>query len=244
MKRTILISGASTGIGAAAARELAENNFLFIHYNRSEDPAKLVLEDVRARGGDGMLVQAELGDETGCKRLVEAVRSNAKQLDVLVNNAGGLIERRPIDTGLPWDLMERVFRVNTFSAMYITSELLPLLRAGHDPNVINISSIAVRTGAPSATIYSGCKAALEAFTRGAAQELAPTIRVNCVAPGVIETPFHDQYSTPDRMERFREDTPLKRNGQARHIAGTIRFLLENDFITGETIDVNGGLFIR
>jgi 3-oxoacyl-[acyl-carrier protein] reductase len=244
MKRIICISGASTGIGAATARELAKDNFIFIHYNSSEGPARKVLEDVKAAGGDGMVVQADLGSEEGCIKLAEAVEANAERLDVLVNNAGGLVERRPIDSGLPWDLMEKTFRINTFSAMYLTSRFLPLLKAGKDPSVITMTSIAVRSGAPSATIYSACKAALEAFTRGAARELAPEIRVNAIAPGVIETPFHDRYSTPERMVNFKESTPLKRNGQDHHIASAVRFLMENDFITGESIDVNGGLFIR
>ncbi len=244
MKRIICISGASTGIGAATARELAKDNFIFIHYNSSQGPARKVLEDVKAAGGDGMLVQADLESEAGCVKLAETVEANADRLDVLVNNAGGLIERRPIDSGLPWNLMEKIFRINTFSAMYLTSRLLPLLKAGNDPSVITMTSVAVRTGAPSATVYAACKAALEAFTRGAAKELAPNIRVNAIAPGVIETPFHDRYSTPERMENFRQSTPLKRNGQPQHIASAVRFLMENDFITGESIDVNGGIYIR
>ena len=99
-------------------------------------------------------------------------------------------------------------------------------------------------GAPTATIYGGAKSAIDSFTRGVAKELAPDIRVNAVAHGVIETPFHDKVSTPERLQTFKNDTPLKTNGQAIHIVMAIKMLIENDFITGETIDVNGGLFMR
>jgi 3-oxoacyl-[acyl-carrier protein] reductase len=128
--------------------------------------------------------------------------------------------------------------------MTLTSKCIPLLEKGTDPSVINVSSIAMRHGAPSATIYGASKGALDSFTRGIAKELAPGIRVNAVAPGVIETPFHDRFSTKERMVTFAESTPLKRNGKPTHIAKAIQFLIENDFITGETVDVNGGLFMQ
>jgi 3-oxoacyl-[acyl-carrier protein] reductase len=109
---------------------------------------------------------------------------------------------------------------------------------------VNISSIAIRTGAPTATVYGAAKGAIDVFTRGLARELAPAIRVNAVAPGVIQTPFHDKVSTPQFMESSRQNTPLQHLGEAIHIARAIRFLIENDFVTGETLDVNGGLFMR
>jgi len=121
---------------------------------------------------------------------------------------------------------------------------MELLQQQFMENIINISSIAMRHGAPSATIYGACKGAIDSFTRGLANELAPKIRVNAVAPGVIDTPFHKKVSTPEKMKKFKEITPIKRIGEAIHIAKTIKFLIENDFITGETIDVNGGLFMR
>ncbi len=244
MNKTILITGASTGIGAAAARDLAPGNTVLIHYNRSEQAAGSVKADVESAGGRGLLVQADLGSEEQCARLVTEVSAHTDTLDVLINNAGGLIERSPLSDGPNWRLIDEVFRVNTFSAIYLTSALLPLLQSGSDPNVINITSIAMRNGAPTATIYGACKAALDSFTRGAARELAPHIRVNAVAPGVIETPFHQKYSTPERIQAFIEATPLKRTGNAEQIAHAIRFLVENSFVSGETIDVNGGLFMR
>ena len=243
MSKTILITGASTGIGAYTATTLAKDNTIFIHYNSSEDAAQKVAQEVEAAGGTAHLVQANLMTEDGCKQLFDQVSAKTDHLDVLINNAGGLLQRHQLHE-FSWDLMNRIFALNTYSTMMMTTLCLPLLKKGSDPNVVNITSIAMRHGAPTATIYGASKAAIDSFTRGAAKELAPDIRVNAVAPGVIVTPFHDRYSTPERMETFRKNTPLQINGESEHIATAIRFLVENTFTTGETLDVNGGLFMR
>lgn len=202
-----------------------------------------VAEEVKARGGEPLLIQADLCSETGCQTVSEFARLHAPQLDALVNNAGSMVRRQPIPE-FDWELMQEIFALNVFSVMKLTSLLLPLLEKATDPCVVNVTSIAMRHGAPTATLYGAAKSAIDSFTRGAARELAPRIRVNAVAPGVIETPFHQRFSTPEKLQAFRETTPLKRNGSARHIALSIAHLIENDFITGETIDVNGGLFMR
>lgn len=243
MWKRMLITGASTGIGAATAKLLAHKNELILHYNSSEEEAEEVAAFVEKQGGKGYLIQADLSTEKGTKLLFDKCANQFDSLDVLINNAGSLVERKTAGE-LEWDLMEYSFRLNVFSVMKLSSLCLPLLEKGEDPQIINITSIAMRHGSPTATIYGATKGALDSFTRGLASEMAPAIRVNAVAPGVIATPFHERFSTPERMEKFRESTPLKRNGKPRHIATAIRFLLENDFITGETIDVNGGLFMR
>jgi 3-oxoacyl-[acyl-carrier protein] reductase len=243
MSKSILITGASTGIGAETARRLAEGNKIFVHYNSSRKPAESVAADVREKGGQADLIQADLSKEDGCRALFQAVSDSTDKLDVLVNNAGGLIKRQGVRE-YEWRLMEDIFALNTFSAMMVTSLCIPLLEKGEDPCIVNISSVAMRHGAPTATIYGASKSALDSFTRGIAKELAPTIRVNAVAPGVIITPFHDNISTAEQIEAWREGNPLKKNGDAAHIAKAIEFIINNDFINGETLDINGGLFMR
>ena len=243
MSKIILITGASTGLGAATARLLAPQNKIIVHYYSSKEAAEKVAKDVEESGGDAFLIQEDLTSEEACIRLVREVANRYSKLDILINNAGGLIRRQAAQE-LEWKLMLETFSLNTFSTMKISSLCIPLLKKGEDPNIINISSIAMRHGAPSATIYGACKGAVDSFTRGLANELAPKIRVNAVAPGVIDTPFHKKVSTPEKMKKFKEATPIKRIGEAINIASTIKFLVENDFITGETIDVNGGLFMR
>ena len=243
MEKNILITGASTGIGAEAAVALAKGNKIIVHYNASAEAAEKVAAGVEQNGGKPQLVQADLSVEQGCRDLVSAVQAENDKLDVLVNNAGGLIKRQGVHE-YEWRLMEEIFALNTFSAMMVTTLCVPLLEKGSDPSIINLTSVAMRHGAPTATIYGASKAALDSFTRGIAKELAPMIRVNAVAPGVIVTPFHEKVSTPEQLEAWKEANPLKKNGHAGHIAETIRFLIENDFINGETIDINGGLFMR
>lgn len=242
MKR-ILITGAGTGIGAETARFLSAGNEIFVHYFSSETSALQVAAEVEERGGKARLVQADLSTESGCRKLVTSVSMKTKQLDVLLNNAGGLIERKNIGE-LTWDLMERIFALNAFSTMMVTSLCIPLLQKGNDPCIINMTSVAIRHGAPTATVYGASKAAVDSFTRGIAKELAPAIRVNAVAPGVILTPFHDKVTTAEQMEIFRKNNPLQKNGEAIHIARAVEFIIENDFLNGETIDINGGSFMR
>jgi len=243
MSKVILITGASTGIGAETARHLASGNEIFVHYNVSEEPARKVAEDVEKRGGKTHLLQADLTTETGCRGMIQAVADKTAKLDVLFNNAGGLIRRHSVRE-CDWSLMQEIFALNTYSTMMLTSLCVPLLEKGDDPNIINITSLATRHGAPTGTIYGAAKGAIGAFTMGAAKELAPNIRVNAIAPGVIITPFHDKVSSPEQLDIWRSDIPLKRLGEALHIARAVKFILDNDFMTGETIDINGGHFMR
>ncbi len=243
MSRTLLITGAGTGIGAATARQVASGNQVLIHYRRSAESAESVAAEVAAAGGRPLLIQADLSDESGCREVADFVSRRVGRLDVLVNNAGGLI-RRAAGKELSWSLMQEIFALNTFSTMMLTSLCLPLLEKGTQPCIINVTSIAIRHGAPTATIYGASKGAIDVFTRGLAKELAPAIRVNAVAPGVIDTPFHDQVTSREKMAQFQASTPLGRNGRAEDIAHAIGFLIANPFVTGETLDVNGGLFMR
>ena len=218
MSKVILITGASTGIGAATARLLAPQNKIIVHYYSSKEAAEKVAKDVEENGGEAFLVQEDLTSEEACIRLVKKAANKYSKLDILINNAGGLIRRQAAHE-LEWKLMIETFSLNTFSTMKLSSLCIPLLKKGEDPNIVNISSIAMRNGAPSAVIYGACKGAVDSFTRGLAKELAPEIRVNAVAPGVIDTPFHEKVSTPEKMMEFKKSI-------------------------GETIDVNGGLFMR
>ena len=243
MRKNILITGAGTGIGAAIELDFAPGNEIFVHYNSSREAAGLIAQEITDRGGYSHLLQSDLTTDEGCQSLVDALKAETDKLDVLINNSGGLIKRQPVKD-LDWSLMQQVFALNTLSAMKMTSLCIPLLEKGDNPCVVNLTSIAMRHGAPTATAYGASKAALDSFTRGAAKELAPVIRVNAIAPGVIETPFHDKITTPERLEEMRKNTPMQKNGLAEDITQAIRLLVENNFITGETIDINGGLFMR
>ncbi len=243
-KRMVLVTGASTGIGAATARDLAQDGgHVFVHYMSSKDAAESVAEEIRERGADATTAQADLTTDEGCQKLFAEVEQNTDRLDVVVNNAGGLVERRAV-ADFTWDVMTRVFALNTFSAMRVCSLAIPFLKKSSTAVVVNVSSIVVRHGAAGATLYGAAKGALDVFTRGMAKELAPAIRVAAVAPGVIETPFHDKVSTPEMLAKWAQSAPVGRNGSPQEIAHAIRFIIENGFVTGETLDVNGGMFMR
>eukprot|EP00727_Mastigamoeba_balamuthi_P010297 m51a1_g5890 hypothetical protein (252) ;mRNA; f:524977-525915 len=245
--RVVLITGASKGIGAVTAELLARSfAVVLLHYNSDAAGADAVAARVRALGAAAHTVRADLSTEAGCASLVAEVRRLADgRLDVLVNNAGAMLKREPLRAGpLDWELAHRTFAVNVFSAMSVTTLCLPMLERGRNPCVVNLTSVAARTGAPSATVYGAAKGALDSWTRGAAKELAPTVRVNAVAPGVIDTPFHAGVTTGEQMEAFRAGTPLKKVGRAEDIAAAIKFCIDSTFMTGETIDVNGGSYMR
>ncbi|SDR48746.1 SDR family oxidoreductase [Pseudovibrio sp. Tun.PSC04-5.I4] len=239
----IMITGASTGIGAETARAFAQGNELFLVYNRSTDKAKTLEAELVQKGAIVHLLQSDITSEIACIELFRKISRLTDTLDALINNAGGLVRRQAADQ-LEWQLMDEIFRLNAFSLFKITSLAIPMLRNGRNASIVNISSIVVRHGGPTATLYGAAKGAVDTFTRGLSKELAPDIRVNSVAPGVIDTPFHEKVSTPDQMDAWAANTPLKRNGQPANIVSAIKLLVENDFITGESIDVNGGMMIR
>lgn len=239
----IMITGASTGIGAETARTFAKGNELFLVYNRSIEKAKALEEELVEMGAKVHLFQSDITSEIAVIELFRKLSQHTDSLDVLINNAGGLVRRQAAGE-LEWQLMDEIFRLNVFSLFKITSLAIPMLKKGTDANIVNITSIASRHGAPGATIYGAAKGAVDTFTRGLCKELAPTIRVNSISPGVIDTPFHEKVSTPEQLVAWADGNPLKRNGKPEHIASAIKLVVENNFINGESIDVNGGLMVR
>ncbi len=241
--KVALITGASKGIGAETARLLSKEYEIIVNYNSSQKDAEAVADSIISGGGKARLIQADVSTEAGCRTLFEFVSENYDHLDVLVNNAGAMVAQKTVED-LDWHYLEKVFELNVYSVMMLSHLCLPLLRKGVKPCIINLSSIAMRHGAPRAPVYGGAKSAVDSFSRGLAGYLGPDIRVNAVAPGVIDTPFHDEVTPPEVRKTMIEKTPLKALGKAEDVASAIEFLIKNEFITGETIDVNGGLYVR
>lgn len=246
--RTALVTGAGVGIGRAIAESLAAAGaFVGIHCHRSLDGANETLAAIQQHGGDGIVLPADLSSDNEASRLVDRfVESSSGRLDILVNNAGSPIERRTIED-CPVELWRRIFDTNLTSAFIVTQRAIPhLKRSGHGAIVNNLSLSVQTGGANGAGPYAAAKGGLQVLTRTLARELAPDVRVNAIMPGVIETRHHEVFTTPERMEQYRRETPLGRNGTAEEVAAVVRFLVSDDahFVTGALIDVNGGRFLR
>jgi 3-oxoacyl-[acyl-carrier protein] reductase len=246
--KAVLITGASTGIGAAAARAFARlGSRVAIHYNSSKDAAERVAADVRAAGGEAILAGGDVTRAENVKRIVAETVQAFGRIDVLINNAGGLVKRTRIED---YDeaFLQQVIALNVVHVALFMREVIPVMRRQKGGSVINVSSIAARHGGGAgAIIYAGAKGFISTATRGWAKEVVSDgIRVNAVSPGVITTPFHERYSTPEQLKAMQATIPMNRLGTAEECAGTFVYLASeamSGYVTGQIIEVNGGQYM-
>lgn len=246
--KVVLITGASTGIGAAAARAFAAHGSkVVVHYNASREAAESVAREVKAAGGEALLVGGDVTKSANVKRIVADALAGFGRIDVLVNNAGGLVRRTRIEDYSD-DYLHQVLDLNVIQVAMFVHEVVPAMRKQGGGNIINVSSIAARHGGGGgAIIYAGAKGFVSTATRGWAKELVgDKIRVNAVSPGVITTPFHDRYSTAEQLKAMQATIPMNRLGTAEECAGTFIYLASDamsGYVTGQVIEVNGGQYM-
>jgi len=246
--KVALITGSSTGIGAAVAKAFGANGaWVAVHYNSSKSEAEAVASEVRNSGGEAITLQGDVTNSDVCAKLVDDTVAKFGRIDILVNNAGGLIKRIPI-AEMTDDMFSRVVQLNQRSALMCTKAAVGHMRKSGGGAIINVTSIAARHGgATGAVLYAGTKGFISTITRGFAKELVKDkIRVNAVSPGVIATPFHDRFSTPEMLEGFKATIPMNRLGEADECAGAFLFLASGQmsgYITGQIIEVNGGQYM-
>jgi 3-oxoacyl-[acyl-carrier protein] reductase len=243
--RLALITGSSQGIGAETALGLARGGArVLIHYHSAETAAGEVLAQVRAEGGDGELLRADLSTLAGTDALIQAVRE--RPVDILVNNAGSLIQRTKI-LEMSLDLWERTMMLNLTSAFLLSQALVGGMAERGWGVIVNVGSIAGRNGGGvGATAYATAKGALSTMTKGFSKEFAARgVRVNCISPGTVDTNFHRQFSTAQMLDAVRAATPVGRLGDSAENADVILFLCGEGarFIHGQTIEVNGGFYM-
>jgi 3-oxoacyl-[acyl-carrier protein] reductase len=240
----ILVTGASSGIGAAVASAFARHGAsVALHYNTNREGADAVAAGIARAGGQSVIVAADLSRSAEAARVVSDAASALGGLDILVNNAGAMVRRatlREIDEAT----FDAVTDINVRSAVMTTQAALPHLEKSEAAAIINTSSIAARHGGgPGAGLYAAAKASLSSLTRNWAKELASAgIRVNAVAPGVVETPFH-RLTSAEMMETMRKSVPLGRVGAPDDCVGAYLFLASaqlSGYVTGQVIEVNGG----
>ncbi len=244
--KNVLVTGSSSGIGAATAVMFSRQGcFVGVHYFRTKDGGEKTLEQVK-KNSDGVLLCADMREKEQVSQMVQQFAKQAGGIDIMVNNAGSLIERQPLETAT-LDYHEDVFATNVRSVFLATQAALPYLKKSKGC-IINIGSIGGHTGGgEGAGLYAAAKAAVATETIAMANEFARYgIRVNSVLPGFIQTRFHQRFSSAERRKKIAEQTPLGRNGTAEDVAKAILFLASDaaSFITGEYIAVNGGLYMR
>jgi len=246
--KTALVTGASRGIGAAAAVALARAGCrrVLVHYSSSPDAAVETERRVREAGADAERIAGDLSTEAGIRSFIEALGERARGVDILVNNAGSLIQRAKL-AEMSYELYNRVMDLNAKSAWFITQAVAPHMAARGSGVVVHVSSIAARTGGGiGATVYAAAKAAVSAFAKGMARELAPHgVRVNAVSPGTVDNDFHARFSTREMLDAVVRQTPQGRLSTNEDIADVIVFLCSDAArnVIGQTIEVNGGMYM-
>ncbi len=239
MNKVVIVTGGSRGIGASIVRVLANSGYcVMLNYNKSENEAKQIKEELTKNGKIVEICKADVRNRGEVKSLVDFTISKFGKIDVLVNNAGICQTRLFTDiTDEEWDNM---IQTNLTSAFYTTQEVLKYMIPRKDGCIINISSIYGTTGASCEVHYSVAKAGLDGMTKSLAKELGlSSIRVNSVAPGAIDTDMN-KFLTEEEKNSLNEEIPLGRMGRTDEIASTVKWLIENEYTTGQVISVNGG----
>ena len=237
--KTVIVTGGSRGIGAAIVKELALKKYnVVLNYNKSEKEAEKIKEELKENDINIEIFKADVSDKKQAKELIEFTLNKFKNIDVLINNAG-IDQIKPFMeiTENDWNTM---FKINLNSVFNCTQEALKNMIHNKKGCIINISSIWGITGASCEVHYSASKAAIDGMTKALAKELGPSnIRVNSIAPGLVNTEMNKELSKEDLAE-LKKEIPLGRIAQPEEIAKSVERLIEDEYVSGQIISVNGG----
>ncbi len=244
MKKTVLITGASHGIGRETAALFAKQNYnVVINYNSSENEAKSLATELKSQGFDAIAVKADVSKRNEVEEMFQTINKTFGDVHILVNNAG--VESQKLFTDVTEDEWDRIFDINIKGMFNCCQLALKSMIKNHYGKIVNVSSMLGITGSSCEVAYSASKAAVIGLTKALAKEVGPcSINVNTVAPGVIDTKMNRKIA-PEIIERLKQQTPLGTIGTCEDIAETILFLASDrsKFITGQVISPNGGLVI-
>lgn len=234
----ILVTGASRGIGREIAKKLAEKgNIVIANYNKSEEQA----QNLQKENNNIDIYKADVSKRDEVKQMIEFVLGKYGKIDVLVNNAG--ISENKLFTDITDEDWQKVINTNLYSAFCVTQEVLPNMINNKSGCIINISSIWGMVGASCEAVYSIAKAGIDAMTKSLAKELGPSnIRVNSIAPGIIDTDMNKNLTQED-IENIKNEIPLERIGKTIDISKCVEWLIEDTYTTGQIISINGGWVI-
>lgn len=242
MAKTIIVTGGSRGIGAGIVKLLAEeDNNIVLNYNKSEENAKKIQKEYTDLGKNVEIFKADVTKREEVRRLVEFTIQKYKKIDVLINNAG--ISQSKLFTEVTDEEWRYVIDNNLTSVFYMSQEVVPYMIQQQSGCIINISSIWGMVGSSCESVYSVSKAGVDGLTKALAKELGPShIRVNSIAPGLIDTQMNQDLSE-EVLEEIKEETPLGKIGTPEDIAKCVKWLIEDEFTTGQIISINGGWVI-
>lgn len=239
MEKIIVVTGASRGIGREIAKTLSrENNKVIACYNNSEKEATILKEELEKENKKIDIIKGDISKREDCKKIVEYVINKYKKIDVLINNAG--ISTYNLFTDITDEEWDRTINTNLNSVFYMSQETVKYMIKQKEGSIINISSIWGIVGASCEVAYSVSKAGIDGMTKALAKELGPSnIRVNSIAPGLIDTDMNNDL-TKEELDNIINETPLCRIGKPEDIAKCIKWLVEDEFTTGQVISINGG----
>lgn len=240
--KIVYITGASKGIGRGIAKEFAkEGAFVLIGFNSDLEGAEETLNRVKALGGTGEILGGNVTNKEERENIINTIKNKFGKLDILVNNAG--ISKIGLFMDASDEEIDSIMNVNLIGAMKLTRDAMDLLREGKNASIINISSIWGNVGASCEVLYSTTKGGVNLFTKALAKEIAPWgIRVNCIAPGVINTEMNSWLSQEEK-ESLEEEIPMNRFGEVEEVGKIAVFLGSDDssYLTGQILTVDGGM---
>ena len=242
MEKVAIVTGASRGIGREIAKSLAKQNIKVIaNYNNSEEKAIELKKELEAEGIKIDIVKADVSKREEIKNLVKYAIENYEKIDILINNAGiGEYKLFTDETDEDWN---KVINTNLYSAFATSQEVIPNMIKNKNGCIVNISSVWGMVGASMEVLYSVSKAGIDGLTKALAKELGPSnIRVNAIAPGIIDTDMCKNFSKED-LENIKEEIPLERIGKVEDISKCINWLINDNYTTGQIISINGGWII-
>ena len=240
--KVAIVTGGAKGIGAEIVRTLAENGYIVIlNYNNSKVQAEELKNEMLQKGFNIEVVKADVSNRNEVNSLIEFAIKKFKKIDILVNNAG--ISLDGLFTDVSEEMWQKIINVNLNSVFNCTQEVLKYIIKEKSGRIINISSIWGETGASCEVAYSTTKAAINGMTKALAKEVGlSNIRVNAIAPGIINTDMNSRLSY-EELEQIKEQIPLNRIGNTKDIARCVKWLVEDEYTTGQIISINGGWYI-
>lgn len=242
MNKVIIVTGGSRGIGASIVRILAkDDNKIILNYNKSEEAAKKIQKELENENIKIDIIKADVSKKADVLAMISYVIEKYHRIDVLINNAG--ISQERLFTDINDEEWNEIIDVNLNSVYYCTKAVIPYMIQRKSGCIINISSIWGVTGGSCEVGYSTSKAAIIGFSKALAKEMGPSnIRINCIAPGIIDTDMNKNLNEND-IEAIKEEIPLNRIGVSTDIAKCTKWLIEDNYTTGQVININGGWYI-